>query len=211
MENIILFKTIDISQEIIRQIRCQDYHEAALNIKILSDQIQTLPEAFFNPGDGSDSLFVCINAMSDALANGDMILYADILEESFIPFIKSQIPPAESISLKDYTLEPTSSGAMTLYYNAGKIYLHSNFNPMEEARQMVSLYYEEKYSEYVVFGLGLGYHIKALDDASLGTLRIKVFEPHAELTEYIKANDEFGLFSNDPIKIYDDPSCAGFS
>ncbi len=210
MENTIPFKIIDVSQEIISYIRCQNYHEASLKIKILSEKIKALPETIFNPGDDYDSLLTCLNAMSNALEVGDMILYADILEDSFIPFIKSQITPAESINIDNYTLEPTSSGAMTLYYNVGKIYLHSNCNPMDEARQMINLYYEEKYSEYVVFGLGLGYHIDALYKASLGTLRIKVFEPHTELIEYVKANDNFGLFSNDRIQIYNDPTCADF-
>lgn len=61
-------------------------------------------------------------------------------------------------------IEPTSSGLWTLNMTdeTGIYYFHSNTNPEVEAEIFAEQYYSIDCERYVVIGLGLGYHVKAL-------------------------------------------------
>ncbi len=65
---------------------------------------------------------------------------------------------------QEYVIEPTSSGLFTLQVTdaTGSYYFHSNNNPVLEGKIFAEQYYSIDYDHYVVFGLGLGYHIEAL-------------------------------------------------
>ncbi len=205
------FKLIDTAQIIIRLIRRQNYHDAALKVTVLTEQIQASELLCKKCAEGDGEFLTCLECMSNALASTDMILYADILEDSFIPYIKSQMIYEDVINLNEYTVEPSSAGIPTIYYTPGSFYLHSNTNPMEEARLLINTYYDENAAEYAVFGLGLGYHVKALAEASLGSALISVYETDKELIDYVQKNDFLGIFNNKNISINHDPSCLEFT
>lgn len=61
-------------------------------------------------------------------------------------------------------LEDTNSGAFTLagQDEKGIYYYHSNVDPIKEAMEFAGYYYNPNYEEYVIWGLGLGYHIREL-------------------------------------------------
>lgn len=67
-------------------------------------------------------------------------------------------------NVKVYPLEETNTGFATIALTdeRGSYYLHSNVNPILEAEQLVSQYYDPQYEQYMVIGCGLGFHIKKL-------------------------------------------------
>ncbi len=84
---------------------------------------------------------------------------------------------AGNLEEKGYTVEFSSCGLPTLAItdDRGKYYLHSNGQISGVACALANSWYQEEINEYVVYGFGLGYHIKelaGLDDS----ITIKVFE-----------------------------------
>ncbi len=79
---------------------------------------------------------------------------------------------------QEYMVEPTSSGLLTLQVadTTGVYYFHSNNNPVLEGKIFAEQYYSIDCDSYIVFGLGLGYHIKALLDLDDG-ITIDIIEP----------------------------------
>lgn len=72
-------------------------------------------------------------------------------------------------------LEDTNSGAFTMAGQdaMGSYYYHSNVDPMKEAADFARYYYRPGCEEYVIWGLGLGYHIQEmlkLDDGIILTI-----------------------------------------
>lgn len=71
---------------------------------------------------------------------------------------------AEDLLKKGFTLELTTGGLMTITapFRNDRIYLHSNYHTENEAFLLAKSWYEPKVDEYIVYGLGLGYHIEQL-------------------------------------------------
>ena len=74
-------------------------------------------------------------------------------------------------------LEDTNSGAFTMagQDEKGTYYYHSNVDPIEEAMIFARYYYNPECEKYVVWGLGLGYHVQEmlkLDDG----IQLTVYE-----------------------------------
>lgn len=84
---------------------------------------------------------------------------------------------AEGMLKKGYMLEFTAGGLMTVAapYKQGRIYLHSNGHVEQEAFLQAESWYNPAAEEYVVYGLGLGYHIEQLH-ALAPQKRIVVYE-----------------------------------
>lgn len=61
-------------------------------------------------------------------------------------------------------IESTSSGLLTMRMTdeTGTYYFHSNGNPVAEGRAFAEQYYSLDSGRYVIFGMGLGYHIKEM-------------------------------------------------
>ncbi len=61
-------------------------------------------------------------------------------------------------------LEDTNSGAYTMagQDEQGMYYYHSNVSPCKEAMDFAQYYYQPGYEEYVIWGLGLGYHVQEM-------------------------------------------------
>lgn len=74
--------------------------------------------------------------------------------------------PYQSYSEDGYILEYTSCGLPTfaLYDQQKKYYYHSNGHVLQEAALVAGEWFEPDKSEYIIYGLGLGYHIKELAD-----------------------------------------------
>ena len=75
-----------------------------------------------------------------------------------------------------FEMERSKTGYVTLRYN-GK-YIHSKYNPVKEAEQFANNNYNviENNSTVVVYGLGLGYHILALNKLLKKKCNLYVFE-----------------------------------
>ena len=63
-----------------------------------------------------------------------------------------------------YFVEPTSTGFFTLALEEDerRWYLHSNRNPVEEARIWANRNYQLEKEKYTLFGWGMGYHVRQL-------------------------------------------------
>ena len=186
---------IQLSAEVINNVRIQNYHEASmLYRKILSEYEQFL----VCDGKFEDLLLL----MYEALEKNDFILLADLLEEGFVPLLKDTVcddtKEERKVNSEKYMLEATSTGYKTIKHIATGLYLHSNVNPMEEARVLVERTFDSSKREYAVWGVGLGYHILKLYEKSLGALKINVFEEDEEL---IHLAYEHGVLSTIPESI----------
>jgi hypothetical protein len=104
-------------------------------------------------------------------------------------------------------LEATNSGAFTMagQDEKGSYYYHSNVNPETEAAVFADYYYDEESDSYVIWGLGLGYHIKEmfrLDDG----IRIQVFENDLDVIYHcLMAVDLSKLIANKRFSLIYDP------
>ncbi len=170
-------------QEIIHFLRIQNYHEGCMRFRVLLQEMQQEPdvrEALLTQG---SSMMSVMTQMLAALENDDVILLADLLEEALLPLIKELIVPLEPIECGKYNVEITSSGYWTVKHIPDNLYLHSNSNPMEEARVLVDRCFDSDKETYAVWGCGLGYHIVRLYEAARGAISITVFDEDAEIIE----------------------------
>lgn len=103
----------------------------------------------------------------------------------------------------DYAIEYTSSGALTMRITdaTGTYYLHSNVNPVSEGQIFAERYYDENNNRYVVYGLGLGYHIQELCRLDDG-IYIDIIEPDIEIIKKaFSVMDMSWLMENDRLHL----------
>lgn len=126
--------------------------------------------------------------------------------------LKKQNKTLEDLS-KEYHIEYTSCGLKTLsvdVYNK-TFYLHSNKNAISEAFTLAISWYQEEKSEYIVYGLGLGYHIAELAELDNG-IRIDVYESDINIIRLACAYADINSIARNPnIHIYYDPKFEKFS
>ena len=179
-----LIKEID---RIILYLHRQEYLYAMRGINSILDRIGNLLPLYekwkaYIPE--QNALLGILQNLVEAQDAKDYVLLADILELQLMAFIK-QIQEEYALghpipqSLREgYRIEYTSSGANTMAVCSGEkwIYLHSNGDPYREAEELAASWFDREHFEYVVFGLGLGYHIQALLDID-ETITVTVLEP----------------------------------
>lgn len=146
------------------------------------------------------------------LGQFDVCLEDEIWEDNINNLTQKDKTLAEQIIKKQLTgmhceVEPTSSGLFTLKVmdGMGERYMHSNVNPVEEADMFAREYYSTDYSRYIIFGLGLGYHIDAflnLDDG----IEIEIIEPDMEIIKTALASRRMNwLMGNMRVRLVYDP------
>lgn len=104
-----------------------------------------------------------------------------------------------------YEIEYTQYGSYTLKYigtEGNECYFHSNVCPRKEANIFVRTFYNDEYSEYIVIGFGLGYHITSLLQYD-ETLVVDIVEP--DIDTYCTAfcyEDYSELLENPQVSFY---------
>lgn len=95
-------------------------------------------------------------------------------------------------------LETANTGAFTLVGQDGNgsYYYHSNISPEEEAADFAGYYYTMECPSYVVWGLGLGYHIHELFRLDDG-IRIQVFENDLDVIYHCLMAVDSSIILND--------------
>lgn len=100
-----------------------------------------------------------------------------------------------------FCLEKSRSGLETLKYN--NKYIHSKYDPISEANMFAKSNIKENENDIiVVYGLGLGYHIKALVDLISENSVIYVFEYNQELVKCCRRVNK-DVFMDRRVKIID--------
>jgi hypothetical protein len=83
-----------------------------------------------------------------------------------------------------YRVEPSNSGdptASQLMPDGRRIYLHSRYNPREEAQRLIKETNLEKYFFYHLHGVGLGYHLDLLHESASPESTFCIFEADMQL------------------------------
>lgn len=105
-----------------------------------------------------------------------------ICEEKQRQKLLGRLKEAGAICAPGYRVEFTSCGEMTVVVNTEKRerYFHSNGEVRAEAHQLAISWYREEKGTYLVYGLGLGYHIEELAHLSDGVL-VEVYESDPDI------------------------------
>ena len=104
-------------------------------------------------------------------------------------------------------LESTNSGAFTMagMDAQGMYYYHSNVNPEKEAVDFANYYYDICSDRYVIWGLGLGYHVRELYRLDTG-ISMQVFESDMDVIYHcLMAVDLSGVMTNGRLELVYDP------
>lgn len=80
------------------------------------------------------------------------------------------------------TIETAKSGVPTISVIEGnnKLYIHSKYNPLEEARRLITQYGDLTKKHVVFYGIGLGYHVDLFVEL-FPAATFSVFEPSADI------------------------------
>ena len=114
--------------------------------------------------------------------------------------------PLEGLE-EGYLLEYTASGLLTLALidNNEKYYLHSNGQIIHEAGILAREWFRNENSEYIIYGLGLGYHIMELMELD-DSISIKVYESDINVIQAAcVSTDLSNVLLDDRINIIYDP------
>lgn len=128
------------------------------------------------------------------------------IDSSMASIIKS-MPHPSNILGKDYEIEYTSSGFITLALTdkGKKYYLHSNKNAPMEAFHLARSWYNEDKDTYLVYGYGLSYHIWELFHLD-ETIHLEIYESDINILRLGCAYTEIELLATHPnIKLIYDP------
>lgn len=101
-----------------------------------------------------------------------------------------------------YKLESAINGSLTLKKSKKDIYIHSINNPERDAKLFAKEYMKDCYDTYIVWGIGLGYHIKALLD--MEALNVIVIEPDINMIYLALTNIDFPELSDGRLRIIHD-------
>lgn len=180
-----------------------------------------------------------IGDLLGAMEQKDYVLMSDILKLQIKPFLESLVGPLSNLIREDkrcgradideqillnldgyeyedngrvYRLEQTNSGQLTLAIcdKDGKYYMHGNDNPYTTAQMMINQYYDVNAEKYIVFGLGLGYHVLALCEACHGLVPIEVYESDEVIVELFRRTLNLDYYKS-CLEIIYDPSLEKFS
>lgn len=107
----------------------------------------------------------------------------NILKQRF-PFLYEQMKAYEySNTIENVEIIDSKTGVPTLYYkdNDTQIFIHSKYNPIDEASKLLEKYsVVSKYKHVFFFGIGLGYHIEAFMNKH-PQIAVSLYEPDKEI------------------------------
>ncbi len=110
-----------------------------------------------------------------------------------------------------YRIEDTNQGCPTLKRVIGdqSFYFHGNNDPVAEGLLLAKEYYDEKHEHYTVYGLGLAYHIEALQRLCDGTSRIDVYESELQVIRAAFVCRNLSPLLQGGVMIHYDPDLTG--
>lgn len=199
---------ISLAQEITCQMHLQNYHAGNILLRKLLGELEANHKEMLVDNSYLNSI-MCM--LLQTLEKDDMVLCADFLEDGLVPCLKELLVPVEEIASADYILEKGSCGYYTLKHISAGIYLHSNSNPVKEAKELVGLCYNPEYEEYAVWGLGLGYHVAELYKIARGAIKIRVFDEDENVIQLAKQFGVLGETLQENVKLIHDSNGKKFA
>lgn len=156
-------------------------------------------------------------SIQEIIVNNGDVLIKDILDNQSInsiaevdPVLGNKLASIQSASYlrqQGYYVEFTSCGCMTLAIEMsnGKHYLHSNNRVGYEAFTLANSWYSIDKTEYIIYGLGLGYHIIELLTID-SNIQIEIYESDINII-YLAClyADGIKLINDSRIKLIYDP------
>ena len=107
-----------------------------------------------------------------------------------------------------YNITTSKSGIATLSRvspDGTKKSLHSKYDPTQEATQFIDANYSDESSNYILIGLGLGYHLNDLHRRISPQDRIIIFEKNPTLVRLALSQNNFSeALSNPEVSIHID-------
>lgn len=185
---------IKILDQVISYLHRQEYLYAMRGMNKVLDEITRLIPVYEKWPEripDQDALLGIMQELVQAQEIKDYVLLADTLQLRLLPYL---IQIQESYALDTdvevktqdgYRVELTSTGSYTLaiYGKENRVYLHSNGDPFKEAAEIAAAWFDREHYEYVVYGLGLGYHVQALLDID-ETITVTVLEPDENVIRF---------------------------
>lgn len=103
--------------------------------------------------------------------------------------------------MSGFFLIDTREGTPSLGYlgEAGKIHLHSTYAPLREAAQFIAARKAEitKAKVILVYGIGLGYHLRELADCVTKDTLVYVLEMNPQILDYAVENFSLSEYQRD--------------
>lgn len=168
-------------------------------------------------------LMPILQAMQNILREKEQAAYPEDCYEGNIEELKKcekwgsiLVKQLEQISVEDlieYEIEPTTDGLKTLKVKNIKeeFYFHGNHNPVIEAEQLINVYFQIDQQVYLVFGLGLGYHVQSLYDRTKGEAQVYVYERDLAVIKLAFSHHNMQLLLADGVRIIYDPNLEELS
>ena len=204
--------TISELQHVVEYIRVHDDHHAVMKLNMLLPKIGDIcNDCLKTDATYAKQIWGQVEAMK--AVEKDLILLGDIIESGLLPLLKTWVQGLAQIEQEDgkrYRIESTECGFLTIWDSEIKRYLHSNNNPLEEARKVVEAYYQPEMEKYSIYGSGLGYHVYQLYMVSNGSVKITVFEEDPQLVEYAKKFGVLDWIPEENLKIVTNDSVFSF-
>lgn len=197
---------------IVETIREHDDHHAIMTLNSILPDICALCEKCIEL-QYDDGIVLWKQVQDLTKIQNDLILLGDIIENAILPMMEKWIQSLADICQQadeEYWLESTACGFLTIKNTRTNMYLHSNNNPMEEARKLVESCYDPKVEHYSVYGCGLGYHVYELYRISNGSVSIKLYDVNDNMIEYAKHYGVLEWIPQDKLEIIVDRSVLPF-
>lgn len=181
----------------------QDFYQANNILRISMQQIEDVVAGVLSESEyflqaavdtSQENIMFLLSSLLSALDQREYVLLADILSQSVLPFfyalqeyiVMQELaePVCFSSGARNYFVEYTSCGLPTIQVQEADkgFYLHSNRNARQEAKEIAASWMEPEKTEYIIYGMGLGYAVTALLDEN-EYISVKVFESDAVLIE----------------------------
>lgn len=111
---------------------------------------------------------------------------------------------SQNIENEIYRLESARDGNLTIKKGIEGVYLHGTNRPLRDAELFAKEYMRDDYERYTVWGIGLGYHIRAMLD--MEAPKIIVIEPDINMIYLALMNIDFPELEDGRLVIIHDGS-----
>lgn len=140
----------------------------------------------------------------------DSALTGGIIRNELIPAVLEHLKRFESIEVDDgnWCISGTPTGYVTVRDIKSGEYLHSSYDPYEEAEVLADKLYSSGMTEFHLFGCGLGYLPYLLWKRSYGSMVVHVYDTDEHMIGYAGLFGPLDLIPDDKVVIHQEPDIS---